>query len=313
MIKNSIVLILILTGIIFTNCQDAMNATDLKIQGNLVFFYYKDVEKAQRFYEEILGFERVLDYGFASIHQVSSSSYIGLVDETKGMHKTTEPKTVTLAVVTEEVSEWYDYLVGQNVEMKHEFNPREGRPHIGFVALDPEGYFLEFETFTDHPENAKLIPLLEKTTVLYSSEDMITSRPSGLGVQSSVFWLYYKDLEAANSYYEDVFGFVQVVEQAYSTVYDNGTGSYIGLVDESRGLHKFSEEKSVTVSFISDDIDSWYELLKGKGLEFRNELSDSEDEPVRAFVAYDIAGYYIEFDRFLDDVRNAKIISLLKK
>ncbi|MCP4727256.1 MAG: VOC family protein [bacterium] len=314
MFRSKSLVFLILLTITFTNCQDTMNNTELNIQANLVFFYYSDLEKAQRFYEEVLGFERVLDYGFATIHRISGSSFIGLVDETKGMHKTTEPKSVTLAIVTEEIGEWYEYLVSRDVEMRGAFDPKEGRPHVGFVAFDPEGYFLEFETFTDHPENAKLTPILSQTETLYPSPGQDTGRPANLGVQSSVLWLYYKDLDAANRYYEDVFGFEQVVEQAYSTVYDNGTGSYIGLVDESRGLNKFSEEKSVTVSFISEDIDRWYERLTEKGLTFRNELSDSENEPVRAFVAFDLGKYFIEFDKFHEeDERNTQILGILRK
>jgi hypothetical protein len=35
-------------------------------------------------------------------------------------------------------------------------------PTRGFVAYDPEGYFLEFETFLDHPQNAALRRALGK-------------------------------------------------------------------------------------------------------------------------------------------------------
>ena len=32
----------------------------------------------------------------------------------------------------------------------------------GFVAYDPEGYYLEFETFLEHPENTRLLRALAK-------------------------------------------------------------------------------------------------------------------------------------------------------
>jgi len=63
----------------------------LNIKATHLFLYTKDFARAQNFYERILGFKRVLDYGFATIHQISQTTYIGLVDEARGMHKTTEP------------------------------------------------------------------------------------------------------------------------------------------------------------------------------------------------------------------------------
>ena len=35
-------------------------------------------------------------------------------------------------------------------------------PTRGFVAYDPEGYFLEFERFLDHPQNAALLKALAR-------------------------------------------------------------------------------------------------------------------------------------------------------
>ena len=93
-------------------------------------------------------------------------------------------------------------------------------------------------------------------------------------------------------------------------MYSNGTGAFIGPVDESRGLNKYSETKAVTISFITEEIDSWYELLSQKEMEFRGEISNSTSEPIRAFVTYDIGKYFIEFDKFFEDERNNKLLEL---
>ena len=86
--------------------QKEKKVSDLGIQANLVFFYYQDLEAAQRFYEDVIGLEMVLDYGFARLFRITQTFYIGLVDEKKGMHSSDEPKTVTLSFVTEEIDEW---------------------------------------------------------------------------------------------------------------------------------------------------------------------------------------------------------------
>ena len=103
-----------------------------------------------------------------------------------------------------------------------------------------------------------------------------------------------------------------IADQGFAKVYACSSTGYIGLVDEAQGLHRFSEEKAVTVSFISSQTDLWYSYLKERGLEMREALSDGESIPVRAFVTYDIAGYFLEFDWFYEDDKNKKILDYLR-
>jgi len=286
---------------------------NLAIQANNVFFYYKDLDKAVKFYEEILGLERVLDYGFAKIFRISETSYVGLVDEKEGMHKTMELKTVTLSFITNEVDSWYDYLVSKGVEMRGSVRSSTRHATRGFVAYDPEGYFLEFETFLDDPENEKLLHILSTISPVFPSENLKTSRPGDLGFHANVIWLYYKDLEEAQKFYEETFGFTLLVDQGFAKVYTSSPSCFIGLVDGAEGLHEFSEEKSVNVCFFSEQIDEWYDYLVKKGLEMRGPLDNAESGRVRAFVTYDIAGYYLEFDKFNEHEDNRIILELLKK
>ena len=154
------------------------------------FYYYRDVEGAWAFYTEVLGFPTVADYGFAKILRVGPTSYLTLVDETEGMHSSEEPKSVTLAIISDEVEGWWDYLSGLGVEMRaglgnEEGIVEEGRPHDGFVAIDPEGYLLEFERFNPHPENEALLPILNGVEPLYPNGEetapgVVTTRPEGL-------------------------------------------------------------------------------------------------------------------------------------
>ena len=132
----------------------------LGVQANIVFLYYKDVPGAQRFYEDVIGLTLMVDQGFAKIYQVSPTSFVGLVDETQGLHRASESKPVTLSFVTEQIDEWYDYLVKRGVRVRGAVGDASRHPTRGFVAYDPEGYFLEFERFLDHEQNAKLLSAL---------------------------------------------------------------------------------------------------------------------------------------------------------
>lgn len=282
------------------------------VDANMVFLYYKDLQRAKQFYQEVLGLEQVLDYGFAAIYRTSPSAYVGLVDETQGMHDSEDPKTVTLAFVTEQIDEWYTYLKSQNVPIRGPVKDATRHATRGFVAFDPEGYFLEFERFLDDPENERLHQHLEGETSIFPDPDS-PSRPAHLGLQANVIWLYYKDMAEAQNFYEEKLGCRLLVDQGFAKVYSSSATGFIGLVDEAEGLHRFTEEKSVTVSFISRRVDDWYIHLETGGQQMLDEIMDMAGIPVRVFVTTDPGGYYLEFDRFLLDERNRKILSYLSE
>ena len=284
----------------------------LNIKASNVFLYYENLSRAQEFYEEILGLKRVLDYGFATIHQISPTTNVSLVDETRGMHKTTQPKTVTLSFITEEIDAWYQFLIGKDVQMHHPLGNATRHPTRGFVAYDTEGYFLEFETFLHHEQNTELRRQLSKAEAIYPLEGQNTSRPSNLGVQGNIIWLYYKDLPAAQGFYEEILGLDLLVDQGFAKVYSLSKTGFIGLVDGAQGLHRFSEEKSVTISFFTDDVRSWFSHLKTNDINLQTQSIQIESEAAEYFVAYDVGGYFIEFDRFLDHEKNQEILIALE-
>jgi catechol 2,3-dioxygenase-like lactoylglutathione lyase family enzyme len=284
----------------------------LSIQANLVFFYYPDLEEAESFYGDILGLERVLDYGFAKIYRISLSTFIGLVDETKGMHDPSEPKTVTLSFVTQEIDQWYQYLKSRGVEIRNPLKDASRHATRGFVAYDPAGYFLEFERFLEHSQNTLLLDQLTEVQTIYPRSEQKSSRPENLGIMANIIWLYYRNVPEAQDFYEDNFGSKLLVDQGFAKVYSSTPSGFIGLVDETQGLHRFTPKKAVNVSFLTDQIDEWYTHLQAKGVKIRDSLEALESIPVKAFVAYDPAGYFIEFDRFLKDPKNQRILQLLQ-
>ena len=276
------------------------------------FYYYDDVDAAWAFYTETLGLRTVVDYGFAKILRVAESSYLTLVDAAEGMHSTDEPRTVTLAFVTEEVEGWYDYLSSQGVSMRSELRTVEGRPHDGFVAIDPEGYLLEFERFNPHAENERLMPALAEIEALYAAPAVETNRPGNLGVQATVLWLYYRDLGRMQRFWRDALGQEMIVDQGWAKVYPVSSAGYIGLVDGERGLHQATDEKSVTVSFFTDDVEAWFGYMQGReGFELRTQEIVDESGRVRVFVGYDPEGYFLEWDTFLDVEGNEELLELL--
>jgi len=286
---------------------------DFGIRASNLFLYYSNLERAGDFYTKTLGLELVADYGMAKILRMASDSFLILVDATEGMHTADEPKTVALALLTNQLDQWYDYLKEQKVPIKYDYKPKEGGAHDGFVAIDPEGYLLEFETFKQHPENEDFIPILNQNETISSQGDGESSVPEGLGFHSTITWLYYKDILAMQNFYQDVIGLELVADQGWAKIYKSSNTGFIGLVDERRGMHKFTEEKAVIVSFILDDLESWYEYAdKYDPFELRStELGTGPETRYKAFVGYDPEGYFMEFDKFYPHEDNKVLINYL--
>lgn len=292
---------------------DFRSLKDFGIQASNAFFYYKDLDQAKDFYSNTLGLEIVADYGVASIFRIASQSYLTLVDAKVGMHNDKEPKTVALALLTQQLSGWYTYLQSQGVPIKYEYKPKEGNAHDGFVAIDPEGYLLEFETFKQHPENERFVPLLDQAQTIYPIKES-SKVPPGMGFNGSITWLYYKDLLAMQNFYEETMGFSLVADQGWTKIYQVSPTGFLGLVDERRGMHSFSEDKAVNVSFFLSDLEGWYEYVeKSQNIPLHSKhMSVGLESKYRSFVGYDPEGYYLEFNLFLPHASNERLLQYLQ-
>lgn len=284
-----------------------------KVSATNAFYYYRNVDAAWGFYTQVLGLETVADFGFAKILRVAPSSYLTLVDAARGMHGADEPKSVTLALVTDDVEGWWAYLSGRGVPMRAELGEVDlARAHNGFVAIDPEGYLLEFERFNPHQENVALLPRLEAVEPLGPAAGVASDRPASLGIRATVLWLYYRDIGAALAWYESVLGTRLLVDQGWAKVVPVSASGYLGFVDGSRGLHQATEQKGVTVAFFTPDADAWFEVLCSRpDFTLRTPGITEESGRVRTFVGYDPEGYFLEWDTFLQVEGNERLLKLL--
>ncbi len=283
------------------------------IQALNAFYYYRDVDAAWEFYTRVLGLETVADHGFAKVLRVAASSYLTLVDQAHGMHAADEPKSVTLAMVTEDVEAWWTYLSGRGVPMRAELGAVDtARAHNGFVAMDPEGYLLEFERFNPHAENTQLLPRLAAIEALGPAQGVPTERPAELRIQATVLWLYYHDIEAALAWYERTLGTRLLVDQGWAKVVPVSSTGYLGFVDGSRGLHQATEAKAVNVGCFTGDVDGWLAALRARpDLRLRTQGITDEGGRVRTLMGFDPEGYSLEWDTFLPVEENGRLLAYL--
>jgi catechol 2,3-dioxygenase-like lactoylglutathione lyase family enzyme len=113
----------------------------------ITFHYYDDILVIAPFYEEVMGFELVLDQGMARIYRVAGTAYFGIVDGNRG-HLRHQPRSATLlTIVDEDVAGWHARMAAQGVAGLSEI--LTGRYCEHFFFEDPAGYAIEVQRFRD--------------------------------------------------------------------------------------------------------------------------------------------------------------------
>ena len=141
--------------------QGATAPSDLGIKATVLWLYYNDLAAIQQFYEQTFGLELTVDQGWAKVYQTSPTGYIGLVDGEPGMRDATAEKAVTVSFFTDDIRGWFDYARDEQAfELRSEAVSEADDRFLAFVGYDPEGYFLEFDTFLEHEANTELLEML---------------------------------------------------------------------------------------------------------------------------------------------------------
>lgn len=120
-------------------------------EGMITFTYYNDIEKATKFYRNVMGFKQVMDREWVKIFKVGKDSHIGLVNKERGFHKPSEDKPVMLSVMVKDIDKWYDKLSNKGVKTNHP--PQQGGDinMMSFLTWDSEGYVIEILEFLTKP------------------------------------------------------------------------------------------------------------------------------------------------------------------
>ena len=124
------------------------NLPDNRVEKLITFIYYKDLQKGMEFYGTTLGFPMEIDQGWCKIYRLSEAGYLGVVDETRGMHKSHPIKPVQICLRVPNVVEFYDYCRAVGVDELSEMFEGQELKIKAFVFNDPEGYQIEIKQAT---------------------------------------------------------------------------------------------------------------------------------------------------------------------
>ena len=269
------------------------------------FYYYHDVEAAWTFYQDTLGFETVVDYGFAKILRIAETSYLTVVQADEGMHSADEPKIVTLHLVTDQLDLWHAYLTDLGLEIRDDSAIIDERPGNSFVTVDAEGYRLKFERYNPHPNHSAYV-------ASFALAAPITSTVGDMNVRATVFSVYYEDVESVRPFFESLFGVGSVGALDDVPLYQMAGSGFVALADYGDTLPAAPGENGVTLSFLTSDIDGWFDRATAwPGFELRTPEVLNEGGMVRVFVGYDPTGVFLEWDTFLDVPENRALFNYL--
>ena len=110
----------------------------------------------------------------------------------------------------------------------------------------------------------------------------------------AITFLYYRDLNRAETFYRDVLGLPLVIDQGFAKIFRLADGAHVGLVDEAKGMNNWQEDKCVQLCLRVEDMDAWHDWARLEGLSDLSRLFVNDTIGIRAFVFRDPEGYQIE-------------------
>jgi len=115
------------------------------VRGVITWLYYRDLPRAQRFYENIMGFEMEVDQGWSKIYRIRDGAYVGLVDGAHGYHKANNIKPVILCLNVKDADAWYEKLKKNGLDIEELPRESERLKVKVFMFKDIEGYTVEIQ------------------------------------------------------------------------------------------------------------------------------------------------------------------------
>lgn len=122
--------------------------------------------------------------------------------------------------------------------------------------------------------------------------------------EQQVTFLYVRDTEISWRFYGETLELPLVLDQGLARIYRVGSGdAFLGICKASGVQQPPSPDRAplgLIFTFVTQDVDAWYERLRGRGVVF--ERAPQLNETYRIYNCFfrDPDGYLMEIQRFLD-------------
>lgn len=121
----------------------------------VTFLYFEDIQIAADFFEGILGFERVMDTGWAYVWRTTGKAFVGAVDEKHTTLNIDCRGGLLVSLTVDNIEEVHAHLVKSGIEDITDIYIGEEIPIKSVFLTGPAGYKFEIQQFTS-PELIEL-------------------------------------------------------------------------------------------------------------------------------------------------------------
>ena len=112
-----------------------------------------------------------------------------------------------------------------------------------------------------------------------------------------VTFIYCENLEKNCHFYEKIIGLKMVLDQGSCRIYKVAPNSFLGICTK---MDPPKDHSGVILTFVTDDVDGWYEYLKQFNLEFEKTPQLYEKFNIYHLFVRDPEGYLVEIQEFKD-------------
>jgi catechol 2,3-dioxygenase-like lactoylglutathione lyase family enzyme len=112
-----------------------------------------------------------------------------------------------------------------------------------------------------------------------------------------VSFIYCEDLEKTCAFYEKIIGLEMVLDQGPCRIFRVAPDGFLGVCTQ---MDPPKEKKGIILTFVSNDVDGWYEYLKQFHLTFEKTPQFNEKFNIYHLFVRDPAGYLVEIQEFKD-------------
>ncbi len=118
------------------------------ISSQITFLYFNNYENSCRFFDEVLGLERVYNPQWACVWKTSEKAFIGAVKAEKGSIDSNNRGGVLISLTVENTEEIYEQLKKYELDSLSDIKYFEDIKVKSFFFKGPEGYDFEIQEFT---------------------------------------------------------------------------------------------------------------------------------------------------------------------
>jgi catechol 2,3-dioxygenase-like lactoylglutathione lyase family enzyme len=113
---------------------------------------------------------------------------------------------------------------------------------------------------------------------------------------SQITFCYTRDLDETARFYEELLGLSLVLDQGGCRIYRVTAGAYVGFC----GREGAPRPEGVILTFVTDDVDGWFDRLSDAGVLFEKAPALNPDYRIYHCFLRDPNGYLLEIQRFED-------------